>query len=162
MKNFRIAFALAVACLAAGLVTSTAGAQAPTESDMEILAEKIIADKKLLVAANMELTEDEAAAFWPLYDEYNTDLAEINLGLADLVEAYATGYGDGTLTDEQAGQLLADFMLLEQAEVDLKRSFLPRFSEVLPAKKVARYYQIENKIRAAVKYQIAEVVPLVE
>jgi hypothetical protein len=42
--------------------------------NMQILREKIKADKKLLVASNMELTESEAKNFWPIYEDYQKDL----------------------------------------------------------------------------------------
>ena len=51
---------------------------------------------------------------------------------------------------------------MEQDEVELKRSFVPRLLKVLPARKVARYVQLENKIRAIVRYELAANVPLAQ
>ena len=53
-------------------------------------------------------------------------------------------------------------MSIEQAEAQLKKAYVPKLSKVLPAKKVARYMQIENKLRAIVKYDLASAVPLVQ
>ena len=130
--------------------------------NMQILREKVKADKKLLVAANMELTESEAKGFWPVYEQYQKDLVAINQRIIKLVESYAADYRANTLTDEKAKKLTDEFVAIELAESNLKTSSVPKLRKVLPEKKVARYLQIENKIRAAVKYEFAEGVPLVK
>ena len=129
--------------------------------NMQILREKIKADKKLVVAANMELTESEAKVFWPVYDQYQKDLAAINQRIVKLIESYAADYRASTLTDEKAKKLIDEMVAIEQAEAGLKAASVPKLSKVLPQKKVARYLQIENKIRAVVKYELAAQVPLV-
>jgi len=130
--------------------------------NMQILREKVKADKKLLVATNMELTESEAKGFWPVYENYQKDLATINQRIVKLIESYAADYRKNTLTDEKAKKLIDEFVAIEQAEAGLKASYVPKLSKVLPPKKVARYLQIENKIRAVVKYELADGVPLIQ
>jgi predicted outer membrane protein len=136
-------------------------AQDKPADNMQILRDKIKADKKLVVATNMELTESEAKAFWPIYDEYQKDLQKINRRIADLLESYAADFRGKSLTDEKAKKLIDESVAIEQAEANLRSSYAPKLSKVLPVKKVARYLQIENKIRALVKYDIAQGVPLV-
>ncbi len=136
--------------------------QGMSSSNMEILREKIKADKKLLVAVNMGLTESEAKGFWPVYDEYQKDLREINQRILGLLTSYEADYRKKTLTDKGAKRLIDEFVSIEQAEAKLKGSYVPKLNMVLPAKKVARYLQIENKIRAIVKYDLAGGVPLVK
>ena len=130
--------------------------------NMQILREKLKADKKLLVATNMELTQSEAKGFWPVYEGYQKDLGAINQRIVKLIESYAADYRASTLTDEKAKKLIDEMVAIEQAEAGLKASYVPKLSKVLPQKKVARYLQIENKIRAVVKYEIADGVPLVQ
>ena len=129
--------------------------------NMQILREKVKADKKLLVAANMELTESEAKGFWPVYEQYQKDLAAINQRIGKLIESYAADYPK-TLTDEKAKKLIDEMVAIEQAEAGLKTSSVPKLRKVLPEKKVARYLQIENKIRAVIKLDLAAGVPLVQ
>ena len=136
--------------------------QGTSADNMQILREKVKADKKLLVAANMDLTESEAKGFWPVYEEYQKDLTAINQRIGKLIENYAADYRANTLTDEKAKKLIDELVAIEQAEAGLKTSYVPKLSKVLPPKKVARYLQIENKIRAAVKYELAAEVPLVQ
>jgi len=130
--------------------------------NMEILREKIRADKKLLVAVNMGLTQTEAKGFWPIYEDYQTVLQKINRRIRGLLNSYAADYRNKSLTDERARKIIEEFLSIEQAEAKLKGSFVPKLNMVLPAKKVARYLQIENKIRAIIKYDLAAQVPLVK
>jgi hypothetical protein len=129
---------------------------------MQILRDKVRADKKLLVATNMGLTESEATGFWPIYEQYQKDLQKINRRLADLVEGYAADFRSKSLTDDKAKKLIDESVGIELAEAKLKSEYAPKLGKVLPAKKVARYLQIENKIRAVVKYDLASGVPPVQ
>ena len=141
--------------------TGAAWAQDKPADNMQILRDKIKADKKLLVATNMELTESEAKGFWPIYDEYQKDLQKLNQRIANLLDSYADDFRKKSLTDEKAKKLINEAVAIDQAEVDLKTAYAPKLSKVLPMIKVLRYLQIENKIRALVRYDIASGVPLV-
>jgi hypothetical protein len=128
--------------------------------NMEILREKIQADKKLVVAANMDLTESEAKTFWPIYQEYQNKLSKINERIGKIIVNYVENYQN--MTNEIAQKLLKDSMTIEKERVALKELYLPKFQKALPAMKVARYIQIENKIQAIVNYQLADSIPLVQ
>ena len=155
-------------CVAVVLMAALAGVALPAwtqdrpSSNMEILREKIKADKKLLVAINMKLTESEAKGFWSVYDEYQKDLEKLNKRIGGLLRIYAKDYRNKTLTDAKAKKLIEEILSIEQAEPNINGSYVPRLNKVLPAKKVARYLQIENKIRAIVRYDLAARVPLVK
>ncbi len=143
--------------------TTPATAQAkPSASDMEILRQKIKADKKLVVAANMQLTEAEAKGFWPVYEAYQKDLAQINSRIAQTVKSYAEAYNKGTVSDEMAKKLISEAIAIEESETKLKRDYMGRLDKVIPGIKIARYMQIENKIRAIIRYELAANIPLVE
>ncbi len=138
-----------------------AWAQDKPADNMQILRDKVKADKKLVVAANMELTEAEAKGFWPVYDQYQKDLGAINERTLKMIKSYADAYNTQSLTDEGAKKLIDESVAIEKAEAAMKESYVPKLSKVLPAKKVARYLQIENKIRALVKFDLAGQIPLV-
>ena len=150
-----------IAMMMLGLAPLSLAQDKPADN-MQILRDKIKADKKLVVATNMELTESEAKGFWPIYGEYQKDLQKINQRIANLLESYASDFRDKSLTDEKAKKLINEAVAIEQAEANLKSTYAPKLSKVLPVKKVARYLQIENKIRAVVKYELATGVPLVQ
>ena len=146
--------------LAAFVLVLPVFSYAQTASDMEILRQKIQADKKLVVASAMELTEAEAKGFWPVYDAFQADLQKINGQIGQVIKAYAAAYRTDTLTNDKAKELLGEALKVEQAEVDLKQAYVPKLGAVLPQVKVARYLQVENKIRAVLKYELAGEIPL--
>jgi hypothetical protein len=152
---------VAILCVVALTGTSTF-AQEAADTNMQILLEKVKADKKLVVAANMDLNEGEGKAFWPIYDDYQKELQTLNDRLGKTILAYADAYNKKTLTDEQAKQLTAEALAIDQDEITLRKTYAARLGPVLPAKKVARYLQIENKIRAAIRYDLASGIPLVQ
>ena len=150
---------LLVVALVAVIAAPALGQDTPA-SNMEILREKLKADKKLVVAQAMQLTQSEAPGFWPVYEAYQADLGKINVRLGQLIKRYADAYRTDTLTNDQAKALLDEALQVEEAEVTLKRAYVPKLSAVLSQVKVGRYLQIENKIRAALKYELAGDIPL--
>lgn len=136
--------------------------QQPSNSDMQILLEKIKADKKLLVAVNMELSDAEAKQFWPVYDAYQVQLGKLNERIAVLITAYAVDFQNASMTDAKAKKMISEMVAIDQAGAAMKKSFVPKLYKALPPVKAARYLQIENKIRAALNYEIAAAVPLVK
>ncbi len=135
------------------LVNGAAIAQEKPADQMEILREKARADKKLVVATALALTESEAKAFWPVYNAYQSDMITHYDKLLSLIDRFDKAYD--TMTDQTAMQLLNEYLALEANHVALLKAYVPRFQRVLPALKVARLYQIENKMRALVNYDLA-------
>ena len=156
MKLMRLMMLAAVVAVA-----GTALAQDKPADNRQVLLEKVRADKKLVVSNNLNLTEQEAKGFWPVYDAYQKDLQQINGRLEKTIKAYADAYNKGSVPDETAKRLLDESLAIEEAEVKLKRAYVPKLEKVLPLPKVARYLQVENKIRALVKNELAAAIPLV-
>jgi hypothetical protein len=153
---------LAVVALAAALTVPAMAQTEPTATDMQILAQKVKADKKLLVAVNMQLTDTEAKGFWPIYESYQKDLEALDGRLLQMIAAYADAYRSGPVANDTAKQLLDEYLVIEGDEVKMRRSYVPKLAEVLPGAKVARYVQVETKIRAVVRYELAAQIPLVQ
>ena len=143
-------------------LTPLALAQTPATTNMDILRQKVKADKKLVVAQNLTLTEAEAAKFWPVYEAYQKDLQQINQRLTAAILAYADAYNKGPVANETAKKLMDEALAIDDAEAKLKSSMAQKVMAVLPATKAARYIQIENKIRALIRYELAANIPLVE
>ena len=138
-------------------------AQEANQMNMEILKEKIQADKKLVVATNMNLTDQEAKNFWPLYDGYQKELEQINQRLIAMIKGYADAYntGKGEISDDQAKKLITEALAIEESEMKLRQSYAGKLGKALPATKVARYLQLEKKIRSIVNFELAAQIPLV-
>ena len=153
---------LASACALVAALAAPAMAQTTATTNMEILRQKVKADKKLVVAANLQLTDAEGAAFWPVYDAYQKDLQQLNQRMGAMVVAYANAYNKGPVANDVAKKLLDEALAVDDAEAKLRASYAPKILGTLPATKAARYIQIENKIRAALRYELAAGIPLVE
>ena len=128
-------------------------------SDAQLTKEAVMANKKLLISANMDLSEEEKSAFWPVYDEYQKIIVKLNLRTIALIEVYAKSFD--SMSDEKAGKLLDEFLSIEEDTLALKQKFIPKFEKVLPKRKVARYYQIEEKLKAIVNFELVNKIPLV-
>jgi hypothetical protein len=131
---------------------------AQSKTDQELTRAAIDANRKVLVNANMDLTDKEEAAFWPLYDAYQKELDVLNKRTADLILDYADNYY--SLTDEKAKELLDEFLDIDEDRVKLKKTYVKKFHKELAPKTVARYFQLENKFEAIVKYELARAIPL--
>jgi hypothetical protein len=137
-----------------------ASAQDKPADNMQIVLEKIRADKKLFVAENMQLTEAEAQAFWPVYERYQDELFLLRARTVKLINDYAEAYEK--MTNDTAKRLLDEYMTIETLGLKLRQAYLPKFREVLPEVKVVRYYQIENKIHAVLMYELGANIPLMK
>jgi hypothetical protein len=150
-----------IMCLVALTAVPAFAQDKQADPNMQILLEKVKADKKLVVAANMDLTETEGKAFWPIYDAYQKDLQALNERLGKTIVAYAEAYNKKSLSDAQAKQLTDEALAIDQDEITLRKTYAARLGGAIPGTKAARYLQIENKIRAAIRYELAAGIPLV-
>jgi hypothetical protein len=155
MKQFIMLVVVAVTmCLTPAFAENT------QNTNMQILLDKVKADKKLLIASNMDLNDKESKAFWPLYEGYQKDLEKLNRHLGGLINEYAEAYNKGSVPESVAKDLINESIKTEGAEVLMRREYAEKLTKVLPATKVARYLQMENKIRAAIKFDLAANIPL--
>ena len=111
-------------------VVSPVVAQDKAADNIQILLEKIKADKKLLVAANMELTESEAKGFWPVYEEYQKEHFLLRTRTVKLIKDYADAYEK--MSNDKAKALLDELMAIDSLGLKLRQAYLPKFGQVLP------------------------------
>ena len=134
-------------------------AQDKPADTMPLVREKVMADKKLFVAEVMNLTESEAKAFWPVYDNYQKDLTKIYDRTMLMIRDFASNHQ--SMTDEIAKRLTVELLAIGMDHQKLKENYWPLFRGALSDIKVARYYQLENKIAAAINYDAANNIPLI-
>ena len=123
------------------------------------IREAIRSDKRGLVERNMKLTPEEAKKFWPLYDEYQRDLDKIVDRQNRVVLDYLAA--ESTMTDANASRLAKELLAADADEQRLRERYFGKIVKAIPAKKAARYLQIENKIRTLVRFDMAERIQLV-
>ena len=157
-ENGRTLMIIAVALLLFLPVLQLVAQDKPADT-MPLVREKVKADKKLFVAQTMDLTESEAKAFWPIYENYQKGLAKIYDRTMMMLREYANNHQ--SMSNELAKKLTDELLATEADFHNLKESYLPLFRGALPEVKVARYYQLENKIAAAINYDAANNIPLI-
>jgi len=159
MRKLGASLAVAVLLLVATSVQAGEAGESQ-EASIEILIDTLRSNKKALVDVNLVLTDDEARAFWPVYDRYQQELAAVQERMAAVIQEYTDNFGK--LSDEQAIKLVSDYLSIEQDRMAVRRSYLEPIAAVLPGRKVMRFYQIENKIDAVLRYELASHIPVVE
>jgi hypothetical protein len=149
---------LALVVLATLAIHLPASGQAANQT--QAVRADLQAERTKVIAANLTLTEAEAAKFWPLYNEYRAEHGKLDdRGLA-VLEDFANNFE--ALSEEKAKDLLERQLSLEDDRAKLRRSYVGKFQKVIAPKKVARYYQIERKLDAAIAFEAARSIPLAQ
>jgi len=113
-----------------------------------------------LIAANLNLTADEATKFWPIYDQYQAEYAKIGDAKYQLIKEYAQNWG--TVTDEQALLYTRRALDIDQSVIQLRQKYVPIVNQVLPGKKTATFFQLDRRIGLLIDVQLASQIPLVQ
>ncbi len=132
--------------------------RAQVMEDIQLTRAAIQTERQALITRAMDLTPEEMQGFWPLYRQYRLEAIKVGDRIEALITTYADNYED--LTDEVADKLVTEFVNIEKERARLKAKYLPKFKKVLPPRKVARFYQIENKLDIAILAEMAENIPL--
>jgi hypothetical protein len=130
------------------------------ETDLSILLDAIRANRKAMVAINLQLTDDEAPKFWPVYDRYRKEMNAVADRLVALIEDYTASFGD--MSNEKAMKIVEEYLDIQADQVKVRRSYVDEFAKALPGRKVARFYQIENKMDAVIRYDLASTIPVID
>jgi hypothetical protein len=127
---------------------------------VELLRADVRAQKVAIITEIMGFSEDEDKAFWPIYREYDTELAKINDGRVALIDEYAKNYDK--VTDDLADKLATQALELESQRTALKTKYYQRFKSALSARTAARFLQVENQLLLLIDLQIAASLPIVQ
>lgn len=122
----------------------------------------IQAERQNMVRSELHMTAKEAEEFWPVYSAYREKYDGVMRRYGEMIAEYLRRYDDADLSDEYANELLDTYFGIQEELLQVQQEFLPEFRAVLPALKVARFYQLENKFNAEINAQLALVVPLVD
>ena len=131
-------------------------------AQLKALESEVGPAKREFMSAQLELTPAEAAKFWPVYDDHQKALEELNRRRVDNVLAYARVWNAGHIEDVPADKLLKEAIAIERAEADLLEKSHQRLRGSILAVKLVRYLQLEAKLRAFVRIKQAAQVPLAE
>lgn len=167
MNQIFVAFMLLVGAVYGPQVAFSQTAAAPTaaaptasEQNLLLLRKDLRSQKKQIIAANLPLTEAEALKFWPIYDQYTSEVAKINDSKLSLIKEYADNIA--TLTDAQAQSIMERWTAADDAALQLRIKYVPIILKVLPGKKTALFFQLDRRIAGLMDVQVASEIPLVE
>ena len=105
-------------------------------------------------------SEAEKEGFWPIYEDYRADIEIVQDQYAELVAGYAANYLN--LSEDAADTMINEYFAIQMGLLEVRQGYVGRFRGVLSAQKLARFYQIENKIDAVAQLILMKDIPLVE
>jgi hypothetical protein len=156
-----VATGLLLAATAATLVRAQTPAAKATDDDklIELVRKDVRAEKADIIGKTMKFDAAQAAAFWPVYKAYEAErqaLGNERLGvIQDLAEHFET------LNDAKAKGLLDRSLAIEEKRVALEKRYAGEFLKVLPAKTVARFFQVESRLNNLINLELSSQIPLV-
>jgi hypothetical protein len=130
------------------------------DANLQLMRQDVRSERKKIVAANLPLTETEAAKFWPVYDRYVAETTKVNDGRLDLLKEYAQNFD--AATEQQADSLIKRWLALDQDNAQLRLKYVPEFEKVISHKKTAMFFQIDRRVSMFIDLQLASQVPLIK
>jgi hypothetical protein len=160
MKIASLAVALAVAAFPVLTHAQAAPVTEGAKTDEQIILKQVQTDKRAVYAQNLQLTEAESRAFWPVYDEYEGKAKKLNDRFLAMVDDYAAKYG--AMTDADATAMLKQKMQIEKEREALKQTYTAKVAKVLPPVKALRYAQIETRLDNMLRREVYSLIPLAQ
>lgn len=159
MKKTHLLPLAALLAIAGVGAASAQGTVNMTDQD-QLLISQIQTDKRAVVLKTMNLTDAQVKVFTPIYDQYQAEMKKLLQRNSDLVNKYAATYE--TMSDADAKKLLEEAFKLRIDRTETLRKYARKMEKVLPATKVLRFVQIENKLTALLDWQAAQLIPLIK
>ena len=131
-----------------------------SDQDLNLLRKDLRSKRKQLIAANLKLTDTEAAKFWPVYDQYVTELIAINDKKFGIIQDYADNWG--RMTNEQSLLFSRQWLDMDIQTAQLRQKYVPIVSKVLDGKKTATFFQLDRRIAMMMELQVSSQMPLVQ
>jgi hypothetical protein len=130
--------------------------------ELETSRIELEAKKKIEISKRLELTAEQSEPFWDIYSDYERETGKITKDSFELIRKFSDGYKKKSISEQSATNMLATYFRIEGQKLQLKQQYYTRFQGAIPAKKVFRFFQIDNKIDALIRCDIAKKLPLIE
>jgi len=163
MSRIRTRFLVVVALvfgLSGAVRAESPAPEQPAEAAVDTLLDAIRANRRALVAINLQLTDEEAGKFWPVYDRYQGEINKVGDRLVALIKEYTSNFR--TLSNDRALEIVKEYLAIGTDRARIRGAYLTEFAKALPGRKVARFYQIENKMDAVIRYDLASTIPVID
>jgi hypothetical protein len=166
IRKSLLSFSIAAMVILTGLCWSQSSAQTPSDNsaqivdqDIDLLRKDVRSQKRQIIASNLQLTDQEAAKFWPLYDQYTADLVKVNDAKYAALKEFASRYS--TLTDDQATGLVRKMLGVDQSVAELRLRYTSLFNNVIPGRKTAVFFQLDRRLVMLIDLQLGSQVPMI-
>jgi hypothetical protein len=127
---------------------------------VELVRKDVRADKADIVAKTMNFDASQAAAFWPVYKQYEAEAKTLGDERLAVIQDLAEHFD--SLNDANAKGLLARSFAIEEKKVALRKKYADEMMKVLPAKTVARFFQVESRLDNLISLKVSSEIPLVD
>ncbi|PUZ27723.1 hypothetical protein GA0116948_10628 [Chitinophaga costaii] len=134
-----------------GLIGSTAAVRAQDEPRPEAL-EKIRSMQIAYLSKELDLTQDEAQKFWPVYNQYSKEVEAL---ITERKQTMQQIHKSSTSAEDPSAQVSSE-LAYQQRMVDIKTRYKDQFMRVLPPQKVNTLYRAERDFRAQLIRQLKE------
>ena len=165
-KTLAVAVGTTIALGAAAFVAAqapSAPAASPKTADVdkaiELFRKDVRAEKADIVAKTMQLDATQAAAFWPVYKAYEAERQTLGDQRVAVIQDLAEHFD--SLNDAKAKGLLDRSMAIQEQRVALEKKYKDEFLKVLPAKTVARFFQVDSRLNNLIDLKVSSQIPLV-
>ena len=158
--KFLLSFIMLLSFSSAVSAQATTDEQTALDQQIALTRQSAHTDRKIIIMGNMTFTADESAQFWPAWNEYRAAMAANGDRTLALIKNFATNYE--SMTDQKATEIMTDHFSIEMQDVVVKQKFAKEIVKFMPAQKVMRVIQIENKLDAAIDLQLAAEIPLAQ
>ena len=138
------------------------GSVSNTASEMQQARSLLKAGREEIIREEIRLSDDESAAFWPVYERFQADLQIVRDRYAELLTAYLAAYRAGTVSEAMANQVIDDYLQIQADILNIKKEYLTEFRNALPARKAARFYQLAPPLDLGLESQLSMIVPLID
>jgi hypothetical protein len=157
MKKPMLALTAALLLNVAGTVYAQSGTGSLND-DVQTMLAQIQSDKRAVMLKSLELTDAETRAFTPIYDEYQGERKKVAERKVNVLNKFAANYG--SMTDDAAKGILKDWFKTQEDDTALVKKYAKKLERALPATKVLRFVQVENKLDTVLNLEAVRVVPL--
>ena len=167
IRKSLLSFSMAAMVILTGLPWSQSSAQTPSgnsaqsniDQDIALFRKDVRSQKKQIIASNLQLTDQEAVKFWPLYDQYTADLVKINDAKYAALKEFVSSYP--TLTDDQATGLVRKMLGVDQSVAELRLRYISLFNNVIPGKKTSVFFLLDRRLVMQIDLQVASQIPMI-
>jgi len=170
--SLSLALILALAAAATSLVAQQTPAQGThvqdsvrskelnTQAYIQLLHTDLSAKQEQIVRETMQLNDQQAAIFWPIYREYQSEQSKLTTEKLALVADYSRDFS--TMTDEKADQVAQQIMQLDEKRMALREKYYATMKKALSSTVAVRFFQVEHQLQLIVDLQIAANLPIIE